>query len=245
MSVGCRAVDLNAYVFSFFFSSSKWLTPRIFRWIGTDQKRTLSCVKRTTCVEDNRLISHNVVCDWLHCDTSKSLNKCANTQSHMLKHCAYGHDWVWDSEVSKMWSMKAAIQLHWFPWLWPYENSSIDRLIPKTIGNRKRDCAWGCARGINTIWENLQIEKHKTVRWVERTPSWFVLFDLQIFSDSVYPPSATSRTIFFSIFFLFYLLFSIFYFLSSFFFFFSICRFSQVVFIPRAQPHAQSFFYFQ
>ena len=35
------------------------------------------------------------------------------------------------------------------------------KLIPKTIGNRKRDCAWGCARGINTTWENLQIEKHK------------------------------------------------------------------------------------
>ena len=25
-----------------------------------------------------------------------------------------------------------------------------ERLIPKTIGNRKRDCALGCARGINT-----------------------------------------------------------------------------------------------
>ena len=37
-------------------------------------------------------------------------------------------------------------------------------LIPKTIGNRKRDCAWGCARGINTTGENLQIEKHKSVR---------------------------------------------------------------------------------
>ena len=34
-------------------------------------------------------------------------------------------------------------------------------LIPKTIGNRKRDCAWRCAWGINTTWENLQIEKHK------------------------------------------------------------------------------------
>ena len=72
-------------------------------------------------------------------------------------------------------------------------------LIPKTIGNRKRDCAWGCARGINTTWENLQIEKHKSVRWAERTPTWFVLFDLQIFSGGVYPPSATSRTISFSI----------------------------------------------
>ena len=78
-------------------------------------------------------------------------------------------------------------------------NRSRGRLIPKTIGNRKRDCAWGCAWGINTTWENLQIEKHKSVRWAERTPSWFVLFDLQIFSGGVYSPSATSRTISFSI----------------------------------------------
>ena len=57
-------------------------------------------------------------------------------------------------------------------------------LIPKTIGNRKKDCAWLCARGINTTWENLQIEKHISVdvRWAERTPSWFVLCDLEIFS---------------------------------------------------------------
>ena len=46
---------------------------------------------------------------------------------------------------------------------------------------------------------NLQIEKHKSVRWAERTPPWFVLFDLQIFSGGVYSPSATSRTISFSI----------------------------------------------
>ena len=72
-------------------------------------------------------------------------------------------------------------------------------LIPKTIGNRKRDCAWGCARGINTTWENLHIEKHKSVRWAERTPSWFVLFDLQIFSRGVYPraqPRARSLFLF-------------------------------------------------
>ena len=73
------------------------------------------------------------------------------------------------------------------------------KLIPKTIGNRKRDCAWGCTRRINTTSENLQIEKHKSVRWAERKPSWFVLFDLQIFWGGVYPPSATSRTISFSI----------------------------------------------
>ena len=54
------------------------------------------------------------------------------------------------------------------------------KLIPKTIGNRKRDCAWGCAWGINTTWENLQIEKHKSGRRSFRSPNWFVLFDLQI-----------------------------------------------------------------
>ena len=61
-------------------------------------------------------------------------------------------------------------------------------LIPKTIGNRKRDCPWGCARGINTTWENLQIEKHKSGRRSFRSPNWFVLFDLQNFSGGVYPP---------------------------------------------------------
>ena len=76
---------------------------------------------------------------------------------------------------------------------------AIYKLIPKTIGNRKRDCAWGCAWGINTTWENLQIEKHKSVRWAEHTPSWFVLFDLQIFSGGVYPqaqPHAQSLFLF-------------------------------------------------
>ena len=73
--------------------------------------------------------------------------------------------------------------------------SSKIKLIPKSIGNRKRDCAWGCARRINTTWENLQIEKHKPERRSFRSPDWFVLFDLQIFSGGVYPPSATSHTI--------------------------------------------------
>ena len=73
------------------------------------------------------------------------------------------------------------------------------KLIPKTNGNRKRDCVWGCARGINTTWENLQFVKHKSGRRSFRSPNWFVL---------------------------------------------SICRFSQVVFIPPAQPHAQSLFLF-
>ena len=72
-------------------------------------------------------------------------------------------------------------------------------LIPKTIGNRKRDCAWGCARRINTTWKNLQIEKHKSGRRLFHSPDWFVLSDLQIFSGGVFPPSTTSCTISFSI----------------------------------------------
>ena len=61
------------------------------------------------------------------------------------------------------------------------------KLIPKTIGNRKRDCAWGCARGINTTRENLQIEKHKSWRcsfqFAHRTDLCFAT--LQIFSGGV------------------------------------------------------------
>ena len=80
-----------------------------------------------------------------------------------------------------------------------YIHSAKSSLIPKTIWNRKRDCAWGCAQGINTTRENLQLTKHKSVRWAKRMPSWFVLCDLQIFSGGVYPPSPTSRTVSFSI----------------------------------------------
>ena len=72
-------------------------------------------------------------------------------------------------------------------------------LIPKTIGNRKRDCAWGCAWGINTTWEICRSKS--TNQFGERNER---LPDLC----------------------------------------FSICRFSQVVFIPQAQPHAQSLFLF-
>ena len=75
----------------------------------------------------------------------------------------------------------------------------MKQINTKNYGNRKKDCAWGCARGINTIWENLQIEKHEWGRRWFRSPDWFV---------------------------------------------FSICRFSQVVIVPRAQPHAQSLFLF-
>ena len=69
-------------------------------------------------------------------------------------------------------------------------------LIPKTIGNRKRDFAWGCTRGINTTCKSKSTNQSGERN--ERLP------DLC----------------------------------------FSICRFSQVVFIPQAQPHAQSLFLF-
>ena len=98
---------------------------------------------------------------------------------------------------SKQQSKRSNFRLHHSSFS-PKKSKKWIKLIPKSIGNRKGDCAWGCAWGINTIWENLQIEKHKSDRWAERTPFWFVLFDLQIFSGGVYSPSATSRTISFS-----------------------------------------------
>ena len=52
---------------------------------------------------------------------------------------------------------------------------------------------------IKTTRENLQIAKHKSVWWAKRTPSRFVLCDLQIFSGGIYSPSAASRTISLSI----------------------------------------------
>ena len=41
------------------------------------------------------------------------------------------------------------------------KQKTINTNLAKTIENRKRDCAWGCARGINTTWENLQIAKQR------------------------------------------------------------------------------------
>ena len=99
---------------------------------------------------------------------------------------------------SKQQSKQSNFRLHRSS-LWSKKSKKWIKLTPKTIGNRKRDCAWGCDWGINTTWENLQIEKHKSGRRSFRSPNWFVLFDLQIFSGGVYSPSATSRTISFSI----------------------------------------------
>ena len=107
----------------------------------------------------------------------------------------WNSQWVHTSRCQKISpSPKQTIEFPSAPSFFSWKKKWI-KLIPKTIGNRKRDCVRGCARRINTTWENLQIEKHNSVRWAERAPSWFVLFDLQIFSGGVYPPSATSRTI--------------------------------------------------
>ena len=74
------------------------------------------------------------------------------------------------------------------------------KLIPKTIGNRKRDCAWGCDRGINTTWENLQIENLAAqIRkaFVSLT-ELICAFRSADFLRWCLSPSATSRTISFS-----------------------------------------------
>ena len=63
-----------------------------------------------------------------------------------------------------------------------------ERLIPKTIGNRKKRLCVRWLGVINLTWENLQIAQRKSVRWTERTPSWFVLCDLKIFLGKVYHP---------------------------------------------------------
>ena len=71
-------------------------------------------------------------------------------------------------------------------------------LIPKTIGNRKRNCAWGCARGINTTCENLQIEStNQSSERKARLPD--LCFSICSFLRWFFSPIATSRTISFSI----------------------------------------------
>ena len=112
------------------------------------------------------------------------------------------HLWRWNSQwVLTFRRQKFSPSLFWLPRLARlfFPSKKWIKLIPKTIGNRKRDCAWGCARGINTTRKNLQIANHKSGRRSFRSPDWFVLCDLPIFSGVVYPPSATSRTISFSI----------------------------------------------
>ena len=127
---------------------------------------------------------------WVH--TFRSQKRCTLRNSCHSSFCFCQMAWQ---------GIEAPKQTIEFPAAPSFSSKKWIKLIPKTIGNRKRDCAWGYTRGINTTWENLQIEKQKSVRRAKRTPSWFVLFDLQI-------------------------------------------KFSQAVFIHRAQPHAQSLFLF-
>ena len=86
------------------------------------------------------------------------------------------------------------------PVLFFFPSKKWIKLIPKTIGNRKRDCAWG-GSGWYTFntWENLQIAKHKSGRRSFSLADWFVLCDLSIFSGKVYhpePPHAQSLFLF-------------------------------------------------
>ena len=67
----------------------------------------------------------------------------------------------------------------------------------KNFGKRKRDCAWGCARGDKHLPRNFgksQSTNQESLRPVVRA-DWFVLCDLQNSFCGVYPPSATTRTI--------------------------------------------------
>ena len=77
-----------------------------------------------------------------------------------------------------------------------YETSKNSiKLIPKTIGNRKRDCAWGCA-GVKKLKKNqLLSTNHYQAKqiWVLMTSAQQLIF-LQFFNTH-----ASSRTISFSI----------------------------------------------
>ena len=95
---------------------------------------------------------------------------------------------------SKQQSKRSNFRLHRSSFS-PKKSKKWIKLIPKTIGNRKRGCAWGCARVINTTWENLQIEKHKSGRRSFRSLNWFIADFLRLCLS----PRTTSRTISFSI----------------------------------------------
>ena len=78
-----------------------------------------------------------------------------------------------------------------------YETSKNSiKLIPKTIGNRKRDCAWGCA-GVKILKKNqlLSTNHHqaKQIIWVLMICAQQLIF-LQYFNTR-----ASSRTLSFSI----------------------------------------------
>ena len=66
----------------------------------------------------------------------------------------------------------SSVQVQWY---------TINKLILKTIGNRKGDCAWSCSR-----WQTQPEQICKSQRTNQchslRTSYWFVLCNLQIFS---------------------------------------------------------------
>ena len=69
------------------------------------------------------------------------------------------------------------------------------KLIPKTIGNRKRDCAWCYARRIDKQLRK-SADRKAQISPVSGTNALLICaFRLQIFWCGVYPPSTTSRTI--------------------------------------------------
>ena len=69
------------------------------------------------------------------------------------------------------------------------------KLIPKTIGNRKKRLCVRFHSGDKYHLRKSSDRKAQIRNRSFRSPDWFVLFDLQIFSGGVYPPSTTSRTI--------------------------------------------------
>ena len=88
-----------------------------------------------------------------------------------------------------------------FGWLWNVGVIISCIINTKNYWKYQRDCAWSCARRINTTWKICRSTKstnQKGVRSAHRTDLCF-----------------------------------------------SICRFFHMVFILRAQPHAQSLCYFQ
>ena len=110
---------------------------------------------------------------------------------------------------------------------WLSSCSVIQGLLPKTIGNRKKKL---CVRLRSGDKHHLRksADRNAQIRPVSGTNAFLiVLFDLQIFSGGVYPPSATSPR--HNLFFLFPIVFGIW-------FIFSMRR-------RTVQPEIKSFFF--
>ena len=92
-------------------------------------------------------------------------------------------------------TLKLAIQAIEFSAEPSFSSKKWIKLIPKTIGNRKKRLCVRLRSGDKHHLRKSSDRKAQTRRRSFRSPDWFVLFDLKIFSGGVYPPSATSRTI--------------------------------------------------